>query len=194
MPTVRYPIGELRHVGAGTPVRVGARVTGVDGARAMLVDATGSVEAHGETPPLGAWVLADGTWTGRFVESARYEVASTAAAPFPAQQGEWVRLHDRGVLQALHARAGAARAVRRWFDERAFLEVETPLAVPSPGLDLHLSAIEAVGLRERRWLITSPEYQMKRLLAGGLARIYQIAKCFRRGEEGALHEPEFTML
>jgi lysyl-tRNA synthetase class 2 len=64
--------------------------------------------------------------------------------------------------------------------------------VPSPGLDLHLDAFPIAG--EPRWLITSPELQMKRLLVGGLAKIVQIGKCFRRGELGTLHEPEFTMI
>ncbi len=68
--------------------------------------------------------------------------------------------------------------------------------VPSPGLDVHLDAFEVTGgdRGSPRWLSTSPEYQMKRLLAQGLSRIYQIAPCFRRGESGARHNPEFTMV
>jgi lysyl-tRNA synthetase class 2 len=81
-------------------------------------------------------------------------------------------------------------AIRSFFDARGFLEVETPLAVPSPGLDLHLDAFSV----DARYLITSPEYQMKRLLADGYERIYQVCKCFRRGETGSRHNSEFTML
>ena len=68
--------------------------------------------------------------------------------------------------------------------------------VPSPGLDVHLDAFEVTGgdRGAPRWLSTSPEYQMKRLLAGGWSRIYQMAPCFRRGEIGARHNPEFTMV
>ncbi|MDZ4064164.1 MAG: EF-P lysine aminoacylase EpmA, partial [Coriobacteriia bacterium] len=87
-------------------------------------------------------------------------------------------------------RALALREIRAWFDERGFLEVETPQRVPSPGLDLHLDAFESDGA----YLITSPEYQMKRLLVGGLPRIYQLVHCFRAGERGDSHNSEFLML
>lgn len=89
-----------------------------------------------------------------------------------------------------------ARDVRGFFDSRAFIEVHTPVIVPSPGLDLHLDAFEIAGARESapRYLATSPEYQMKRLLAEGWCRIYQLGPCFRREERGASHNPEFTML
>ncbi len=86
--------------------------------------------------------------------------------------------------------------VRAFFTARGFLEVQTPVLVPSPGLDLHLDAFEVTG-GERgapRWLATSPEYQMKRLLSEGFERIVQIGPCFRRGEVGSRHNPEFTML
>jgi lysyl-tRNA synthetase class 2 len=94
-------------------------------------------------------------------------------------------------VKELARRAEVVRAVRGFFEARGFLEVETPLIVPSPGLDLHLDAF-AVG--PDRFLSTSPEYQMKRLLADGFARIFQITKAFRQKEKGSRHNPEFTML
>jgi lysyl-tRNA synthetase class 2 len=99
-------------------------------------------------------------------------------------------------MKRLRERAAVLAAVRRFFDARGFLEVTTPVVVPSPGLDLHLDAfaVEGGDRGAPRWLITSPEYQMKRLLADGWERIYQIAPCFRRGELGARHNPEFSML
>jgi lysyl-tRNA synthetase class 2 len=99
-------------------------------------------------------------------------------------------------VKRLRERARVLADVRRFFDARGYLEVQTPIAVPSPGLDLHLDAFEVAGgdRGAARWLITSPEYQMKRLLAQGWERIYQVVACFRRGEAGPRHNPEFTML
>jgi lysyl-tRNA synthetase class 2 len=99
-------------------------------------------------------------------------------------------------VKRLRERARICTAVRAFFDARGFLEVQTPVMVPSPGLDVHLDAFEIAGGDggSPRWLSTSPEYQMKRLVAMGLTRIYQIAPCFRRGERGSRHNPEFTML
>jgi lysyl-tRNA synthetase class 2 len=93
-------------------------------------------------------------------------------------------------LKRLADRARIVRAVRAFFESRGFVEVETPAIVPSPGMDLHLDAYAVDG----GFLITSPEYQMKRLLAGGYDRIFQVCRCFRRGERGAQHNPEFTMV
>src|SRR5215472_889992 len=98
-------------------------------------------------------------------------------------------------MKRLVRRAEVLRRVRRFFEARGFLEVETPSLVVSPGLDLHLVAFEALATaRGPRYLTTSPEYQMKRLLADGHGRIFQIAKSFRFGELGARHNPEFTIL
>jgi lysyl-tRNA synthetase class 2 len=97
-------------------------------------------------------------------------------------------------MKLLRQRANLLALVRTFFSQRDFLEVETPLLVPSPGLDLHLEAFEVGTRSPARYLITSPEYQMKRLLAEGHERIFQIAKCFRKGEQGSHHNPEFTML
>jgi lysyl-tRNA synthetase class 2 len=90
---------------------------------------------------------------------------------------------------ALEGRAAIVRAIRRWFDAEGFLEVDTPARVPSPGQEVHLQAI-ATGAR---WLITSPEYHMKRLLAGGMPRIVQICKAWRDEEVGPHHQGEFTV-
>jgi lysyl-tRNA synthetase class 2 len=94
----------------------------------------------------------------------------------------------------LAERARIVRDVRAFFDSRGYLEVETPLAIPSPGLDLHLDAFEVSPASSPRFLSTSPEYQMKRLLVDGHERIFQITRAFRAGELGERHNPEFTIL
>jgi lysyl-tRNA synthetase class 2 len=90
----------------------------------------------------------------------------------------------------LRQRSIALAAVRRFFSERGFVEVDTPIRARTPGGDAHVEGVR-VG---RRWLITSPEFHMKRLLVGGMPRIYQLARCTRADEVGPLHEPEFLML
>ncbi len=108
-------------------------------------------------------------------------------------------------MKRLAERARIAAEVRAFFESRGYLEVETPLAIPCPGLELHLDAFEAVptgipatgsanAARTQRFLSTSPEYQMKRLLADGFTRIFQITRAFRAGELGDRHNPEFTIL
>ena len=99
-------------------------------------------------------------------------------------------------MKKLGDRARILDVVRGFFASRGFLEVHTPLMVPSPGLDVHIDAFEIAGgdRGSPRWLVTSPEYQMKRLLADGWARIVEIVSCFRRDEVGDWHNPEFTMV
>lgn len=110
--------------------------------------------------------------------------------PFPGPASETARL-GRTRLTHLRARARAMAALRGFFAERDFLEVETPLLVGSPGLEVHLDPVPA---GRGQWLITSPEFQMKRLLAAGLERVYTVCKCFRADELGAQHNVEFTMI
>jgi elongation factor P--(R)-beta-lysine ligase len=107
---------------------------------------------------------------------------------YPTPDTELARLERR--RDNLVGRARAMRALRGFFEQRGFVEVDTPLLVKAPALEIHLTAIEA----DDGWLITSPEFQMKRLLAGGLERIVQVCKCFRAEERGAHHEREFTMV
>lgn len=92
--------------------------------------------------------------------------------------------------QALRTRAAMIQAMRLFFVTSDFLEVETPLRVPEIAPEAHIDAIPS----EDQFLQTSPELCMKRLLAAGYSRLFQISKCFRRGERGGLHLPEFTML
>jgi len=81
-------------------------------------------------------------------------------------------------------------AVREFFFEKGYLEIETPILIPAPAPELHIDAIQAAGL----FLHTSPELCMKRLLAAGYEKIFQICRCFREGERGSRHIPEFTLL
>jgi lysyl-tRNA synthetase class 2 len=102
-------------------------------------------------------------------------------------------------VKRLDDRARIVREVRAFFESRGYIEVETPLAIPCPGLELHLDAFEVVptgspATGAPRFLSTSPEYQMKRLLAEGFTRIFQITRAFRVGELGDRHNPEFTIL
>lgn len=108
---------------------------------------------------------------------------------YPEPGHEVTRL-PRSRLDRLRARAVALRALRQYFEGQAFLEVETPLWVRVPGLEVALDPVPADG----GWLITSPELQMKRLLAAGLERIYQVCRCFRNEEDGRHHQREFTMV
>ncbi|MGH7070011.1 MAG: EF-P lysine aminoacylase EpmA [Acetobacteraceae bacterium] len=102
-------------------------------------------------------------------------------------------------LPYLHRRRLLISATRAWFTGRGYQEVETPYAVPTPGEEVHLSPfrtefISPQGERCPLFLHTSPEFAMKKLLAGGSGPIFQLARVWRNGEIGELHAPEFTML
>lgn len=92
--------------------------------------------------------------------------------------------------EALVARARIIQEIRRFFIEGGYLEVETPLRIPAPALEAHIDPVPADG-----WFLqTSPEICMKRMLAAGYERLFQISHCWRAGERGKMHVPEFTML
>lgn len=93
-------------------------------------------------------------------------------------------------IPVMKIRAAALAAVRKFFASMDFLEVLTPVRLPAPALEDYIDA-EPSG---SQWLRTSPELHMKRLLAAGLPRIYQLGPCFRMGEDGSRHLPEFQML
>ena len=91
----------------------------------------------------------------------------------------------------LRRRAEIVRRIRAFFDGRGFVEVSTPVAIDAPAPEPHIDCPTACGTK---FLRASPELQMKKLLAAGMDRIYQIGPCFREGEFGERHHPEFTMI
>lgn len=94
-------------------------------------------------------------------------------------------------LAIIQQRAQLLTQLRTYFQQRQVLEVETPILSQYPVCDPN---IEVMRTSQHRYLQTSPEYPMKRLLAAGSGDIYQIARVFRQGEAGGRHNPEFTML
>ncbi len=97
-------------------------------------------------------------------------------------------------METLSIRAAMLAAARGFFAARKVLEIETPLLCAHGVTDPHIVNI-GVGMDDEvRWLRTSPEYHMKRLLAAGSGDIYQIGKAFRGGEAGRHHQPEFTLI
>jgi len=92
--------------------------------------------------------------------------------------------------EALRSRAAIMRSMRGFFDGLGFDEVVTPVRIAAPAPEPHIDCPPCGGA----FLRASPELQMKRLLAAGMDRIYQIGPCFREGEKGRRHNPEFTMI
>ncbi|MFK7927438.1 MAG: amino acid--tRNA ligase-related protein [Myxococcota bacterium] len=93
--------------------------------------------------------------------------------------------------EALRLRATLLRAVRSWFDAHGYLEVPTPVMVPSPALEASLVAFAVSS--GPQFLRTSPELALKRVLAAGLPRIVELGPCFRDEEHGDWHRGEFWM-
>jgi lysyl-tRNA synthetase class 2 len=174
----------------GDAITVGGRITSNHGDALVLADALDACFVQMAKPtslPEGTLVVVAATRRSPGLVDGAIVWSAPSSTVVPQ---EHQRLLSRRVGRNLRARSRMFDAVREFFRERGFIEVDTPQRVPSPGLDLHLDAFDADGA----YLITSPEYQMKRLLAGGLPRIFQIVHCFRQGERGIYHNPEFAML
>ena len=101
-----------------------------------------------------------------------------------------VKYRQSTIKPNLELRARIIQAIRMFFINRGYLEVETPIRIPAPAPEVHIDAVTS----EEWFLQTSPELCMKQLLAAGYSRIFQICKCFRHKERGAIHLPELTIL
>lgn len=111
-------------------------------------------------------------------------------------EGTESEMTDEKTIGNLKRRAQIVAAMRAFFDGQGFVEVETPVRIaapaPEPHIDCPVVPSQAGGATS--YLRASPELQMKKLLAAGMERIYQIGPCFREGERGSRHSPEFTMI
>jgi lysyl-tRNA synthetase class 2 len=109
-------------------------------------------------------------------------------------------VRNERLMQSLRLRAGLYAMVREFFAQRGVLEVETPILSEAGNTEPNIESFStqftghsSAGARER-WLRTSPEYPLKRLLAAGVGDCYELGRVFRNGEAGQRHNPEFTML
>ncbi len=120
-------------------------------------------------------------------------MSGNAASPF------WDPARHRDRRPFLIARNRVVATLRTWFATEGFTEVEAAVLQVSPGNETHLHAFQTEmadpgGARARRYLHTSPEFAMKKLLAAGEDRIVDFARVFRNRERGPLHAPEFTLV
>lgn len=179
----------------GTRVRVGGRLV-ESGADWQLASALGAVNVLFDTAA-GAWHerlavvegsidRVEGAVDGVRLCAARVVYLQSSRAPAL----EWRRLFRSGTGERLALRARLLGEVRRYFVSQGFVEVDTPVRSVECGTETHVEPIRS----GEGYLITSPELHMKRLLVGGVPKLFQLVHCFRAGERGRLHAPEFMML
>lgn len=197
-------IAELR--AGGEPLWIAGRV--VPGAAApadlRLRDGSGALDVVLATksppPPIGAWLRA----RGRLDEARRFVADAIEVVGLPAlragERAEWSDPGWESKRKELVARDRLLAALRADLRREGFLEVETPALLAAPGQEPHLQPF-ATSFHGRRgatplWLATSPEYALKRLLAVGFERVFQLGRSWRDGadESSPLHSPEFTLL
>jgi elongation factor P--(R)-beta-lysine ligase len=174
-------------------LRIGGRVTDVTHEDFGLSDAFGVLRVLWQRPPNTSLGPGDLVVVLAKPESGSLvfqEILWERRLPLPRGDGEQAHTTYSGLGQRLRQRHQALRAIRHWFDQRDFVEVETPTLLCYPTLDHHVNSL----CTESGFLVTSPELCHKRLLVGGMPRIYEVSRCFRREEVGPLHALEFTLI
>lgn len=157
-----------------------------------------SFPAHRVLVP-GDWVEVEASWKDFTPDQPHDSDASQWRLLSPNRSGKSPSFtHNHLAVQRMQGWSRFLSAVREFFSERDFLEVTTPIAVRSPGTEVHL---EPMHLRiqydfsdQEHYLITSPEYSLKKWIAQGASQVFEIARCFRNQEAGSAHLAEFFML
>jgi lysyl-tRNA synthetase class 2 len=195
-------IGELARGAAAsaTPAWIAGRVVAVRPGALRLRDESGEVDVVGAVPITVVRRCGCARAAGRRRRATSPPIAATCSAcpPRGGRDAEW---DDAGLAKRARscARDRLLAAIRSGFRAEGFLEVETPTLIGAPGQEPHLRPFETAfhGRRSATplWLATSPEYAMKRLLAMGCERIFQLGRGYRDGpdENSPLHAPEFTL-
>jgi lysyl-tRNA synthetase class 2 len=172
----------------GERLTIGGRIASERG-RWLIADAFAAVEVEFQGAARvqhGSIVVVTGVWDGRSLGDARV----VHDQPIATSTLDLERFTRPGLGAILRMRSQILNEVRRFFEERDFLEVDTPIRSAECGTEVHVEPIPTSG----GYLITSPELHMKRLLVAGVPRMFQLVHCFRAGEVGPLHSPEFTLL
>jgi lysyl-tRNA synthetase class 2 len=168
-------------------LRVGGRVL-CEAGQVRIADAFAVIDVDLPAAPAGALVVVSGRWNGHtLVES---ELLEQQLPSVPGSPPEFERALQQGVGRRLQLRARVLGEIRRFFLENDFLEVDTPIRASELAVEPHIEPLRS----GERYLITSPELHMKRLLVAGVPRLFQLVQCFRAEELGHLHAPEFLML
>jgi lysyl-tRNA synthetase class 2 len=169
---------------------LGGRVLAAEPGRLVVADAFRRVNVTGESLVAEAGELV--VVAGRVVRGAVVDATLVERHPAPLPRGDGMlqRFCFAGTGERLATRARVLAEIRAFFADEAFVEVQTPVRVRAPGVDAHVEAVKSGG----RYLVTSPELALKRLLVGGMPRIFELARVLRADERGPLHEPEFTLL
>lgn len=172
----------------GSVLALGGRLLR-EGTRVRLADAFDAVEVElvaGAVASHASLVVLQGRLSGRTLLAASVlREQRVTEAP-----SELERLFALGLGRRLQVRSRVFAEVRRFFTGEGFIEVDTPQRSSECGTETHVEPLACSG----GYLITSPELHMKRLLVGGIPKLFQLTHCFRAGELGPLHSPEFTML
>jgi lysyl-tRNA synthetase class 2 len=171
-------------------ITVGGRVLAAAPGALVVGDAFANLDVQGADLSANPGDLV--VVSGRAVRGALREarVVDRTPCPLPRGDGDVHRFTFAGLGARLQTRARVLAEIRAFFGDEGFLEVATPIRVRAPGVDANVDAIASAG----SYLVTSPELAHKRLLVGGLPRIFELARVLRADEIGPLHQPEFTLL
>ena len=185
-------------------IAVRGRLLDLDKDQGRIMDESGEVDFRCEYEPTGI-KAGDFVEINGVVGEAGFTVTQVrllASANGEWSGGDWERFNGAGksLRRNLYVRARILDAVHRFFYQRNFIAVETPVLVRASAQEEHIRLFstqyrrEGTTEAENFYLAPSPELYMKRMLGVGLERIFQISRSFRNGETGAFHNPEFTLI